>query len=275
MGPGNSVLSMAGPFHILRPMSARLARFLFLPLLVAQAAAQSDGPRLVRIEVIDTSGKAIASARVTVRETETTVRSDSNGVALLKGVPHSVLNLTVNRIGFQPAEVALAADSTRLRVSLQPRPEQIAGVESRSTNSVPGGFAKRRAKGTGVFFTPDQVAHAHALAPSELLQRLKFVQLVASRDGHGVRFSNPVRTGTGMSRVKFGRQTDVCMPIIILDGKPAPNVEIDDLFMEEVLAIEVYQTEGMIPPELKTGAAMGCGAIVVWTPEAKGDSFNR
>src|SRR4051812_27480947 len=106
-------------------MTRLVARLFFGALLSAHsttAAGQSTGRPIVRVEVTDTTGAAIRGARISVRETGASVRSDSTGVALLKDLPRSALNLSINRLGFQPAELVLAADSQRLRVSLQPRP---------------------------------------------------------------------------------------------------------------------------------------------------------
>src|SRR5256885_381751 len=96
---------------MLTRLGVRLALIAALAAYGSAAAAQSGAPRSVRIEVTDSGGRPVPSARVTVRESGASVRSDSNGIAVLSELPHSALNFSVNRIGFQPADFVLPADS--------------------------------------------------------------------------------------------------------------------------------------------------------------------
>jgi hypothetical protein len=236
------------------------------PLKVA--TGQSAAARTVRIEVADSSGRPIGDARISMRETAATARSDSNGVALLRDLPRSPLHLSVKRLGFDSVEVEVSASSEKVRLTLQVHAEPIAGLERREPASVPGGFAERRAHRGGVFITPQQIARSHASVPSDLLQRLSFVSLVAVASGHGVRFAPDAPMGSA-SQYSYGRPTEPCMPMILLDGKPAPNVEMDDLHMDEILAMEVYRSQAMVPPQFISGGAAECGAVVVWMRRAK------
>jgi len=68
-----------------------------------------------------------------------------------------------------------------------------------------------------------------------------------------------------MSKIQFGKPTEPCQPMIFLDGHPAPDVELDDLYMDEVLAVEVYRTQATTPPQFVTGGAAGCATVVIWT----------
>jgi len=242
----------------------RLNAGLFLSLLLTApwtaAAGQLGDRRTVRIQVADTSGKAIGDVRISVRETGTTVRSDSNGIAILTDVPRSSLMLSVRRLGFQADSVVLRADSSELHVTLQPRAQPLAGVETRA---VPGGFADRRARGVGIFFTPTQIAHSRAQVPSDLFVGMRFARLTRVYDGYGVRFLTP-QGNTPMSKNQFGKPKE-CVPMVYLDGRSEPGVEVDDLYMDEILAVEIYETPARTPPQFPRGAAAGCGTIVIWT----------
>jgi hypothetical protein len=253
---------------MMRRLLAGLALSALLTAPVKDAAGQSAVVRTVRVEVGDSSGRPVGDARITVRETAAIVRSDSNGVALLRDLPRSPLHLSVKRLGFDSVEVDLSASSEKLRLTLQVHAEPIAGLERREPASVPGGFAERRAHRSGIFITPQQIARSHASAPSDLLQRLSFVSLVAVGSGHGVRFAPDAPMGSA-ARYSYGRPTEPCIPMILLDGKPAPALELDDLHMDEILAIEVYRSQATIPPPFIAGGTAECGAIVVWMTRTK------
>jgi hypothetical protein len=72
--------------------------------------------------------------------------------------------------------------------------------------------------------------------------------------GKGIRFS----TITSLRRGD-------CVPDLFLDGQRAPNMELDDVSLSDIEAVELYSRISTLPAQFAPGNRTPCGAIVIWT----------
>jgi len=92
----------------------------------------------------------------------------------------------------------------------------------------------------------------HPQHPSDLLRMVPGLEVGPYNLGH--------------ASVRVVRTNENCAPPIYVDGILSPNLEIDDLSRDDLMAIEVYRGPSETPAQYQQGRN-GCGAIVVWTQE--------
>ncbi|HEX3866960.1 MAG TPA: hypothetical protein VHV78_09415, partial [Gemmatimonadaceae bacterium] len=113
-------------------------------------------------------------------------------------------------------------------------------------------FYERRARGVGTFFTRDDLLNRHAETPSDMLRSTAGIRFVHTTSGDAVRFTSP-----------SGART--CTPIIWLDGQIAPRMELDDIPVNDIEGMELYQSISTTPGQFWRGNTTPCGTIIVWT----------
>jgi hypothetical protein len=73
----------------------------------------------------------------------------------------------------------------------------------------------------------------------------------------------PDRNGRLQLRVSRGGN---CIPDFWIDGQYAAHLNIDDVPLSDVEALEIYRGPTGLPPEYNNRFGNpGCGAIVIWT----------
>jgi hypothetical protein len=115
-------------------------------------------------------------------------------------------------------------------------------------------FYRHRKGGNGLYFDRPEIEARKVQRLSDLMRRLPGVRIVTDRNG---------RTVMRMGRAANGRD---CPPDMWVDGVRAAFMNVDDIPMVDVEALEVYRGPSALPPELNTRLGNpGCGAIVIWT----------
>lgn len=215
---------------------------------------------VLRGVVLDSARQAIPEATVAVVEAHQATRTDARGRFALGNLPVGRVELNVRRLGYEPRTIRVTLGQTgdSLTVVLVELPEvmsavAVSGAERHRRQGIED-FYFRRARGIGTFFTYDEILAQRASTPSDLIRTTPGVRLVRVASGKGVRFS----TITSLRRGD-------CMPDLFLDGQRAAGMEMDDVPLIDIEAIELYSGISTLPAQFAPGNRAPCGAIVIWT----------
>ena len=120
------------------------------------------------------------------------------------------------------------------------------------------GFAARRAKGQGKFFTRAQLDAASGRPLANLLKTDAGAFIVSGTHGESQLAMRP-----------SGRASSPCYAAVVRDGvriypfAGASPPDLDKIFAEELAGIELYSRAATVPAELRDAGA--CGAVVLWS----------
>jgi hypothetical protein len=231
------------------------ASLIGLPLPVQS----QERPTLLGI-VRDSAGAPLHLADVGIVALHKLTKTDEEGRFRIEGVPVGVHTVSIRKLGFEPLMLnhTLGADAfDTLRVSMSAKIAKLPGVEisEREMRRMLWieDFYRRRARGIGTYLTRDEIDARRASRVSDAL-----------RDTPGIRFVR-VRGGTGVRFVSAPSTRRDCMPMIWVDGQRAPEMEIDDLSVNEIEGIELYHGPSTTPMQFSQGSLTTCGTIVVWS----------
>ena len=235
----------------------------------AQGQVDASPPSLSGV-VRDSTGAALAGARVRVVGSALGAVSDDSGAFRLPLAVGGRLRLEVLRLGYaaETLLVALqASGESRLAIVLtrlapQELPELRVAAATRGKMS---GFERRRAHGVGTFITRQEIEARHPQRVSDLLRYTSGVYV--SQDGASQR-NNQV----GMRRNMGTSQAEPCEVQYYVDGQYYAGGSVDDFPPVTIEGIEIYRSAAEIPADFRTRDA-SCGVIAIWTrdpPRAKG-----
>jgi hypothetical protein len=214
----------------------------------------------VRGVVMDSSHSPVPQVAVAVVAAHQVTRTDSLGRFTLTKLPAGDVEISLRRIGYEPAILrrklpADGVDSLTVMLVELPQVMDAMSVTERHRRQGVEDFYFRRARGLGgVFFTRDEIGAQRASTPSDLMRTTPGVRLVNLPHGKGIRFTST----TGMRRGD-------CQPVVWLDGQSAPGMELDDIPLNDIEGIELYRGASTTPGQFWRSGASQCGAIVVWT----------
>ena len=247
----------------MRPRLAFPARFSLrglAVLLLCVSRPLGAQQAVLRGIVLDSSRAPISEATVAVVEVHQATRSDERGRFTLGKLPRGTVELSVRRLGYEPRTVrtVLSGSDDSISIVLNELPEvmsavAVSAVERHRRQGIED-FFYRRARGLGVFFTHEEILKQRASTPSDLMRNTPGIRFIRVPSGKGVRFS----TITTLRRVD-------CVPDLFLDGQRAPGMELDDVALNDIEAIEVYERISTLPAQFAPGNRTPCGAIVIWT----------
>lgn len=237
---------------------AVLPALAFIAPLATRVLAQAR-PASLAGTVRDSGGLPVPLAQLTLLGVRSL--SDTSGRFLLTGLPAGAATLAIRRLGFAPSTVALDLAAGRLDsvfIVLTMLPRELAGVNTEANSLLAvylADFYRHRRGGTaGHFFERTQIDDANAHRISDLMRRLPGIRLIPDRNGRMV-----LRMGRSMG----GRD---CPPDFWIDGVRAPMLNVDDIPLEDVEALEIYAGAAGVPPEMNSRLGNpGCGAVVIWT----------
>jgi len=236
---------------------------LWRPLLLVAALASSAlaqpglPPPTLMGTVRDSGGAPVASVRVSFLGVGAV--TDSAGFFLLAGLRAGAGTLSFRRIGFEPRDVTMALGDGRadsLSVVLTILPQTLPGVTTEDDPAVQlrlSDFYRHRQNGMGSYFDRKQLEALRIDRISDALRRVP-----------GIR----VTSQGGRYQVRVGRTSGLrdCPPDFWLDGIRAPYLNVDDVPLRDVEALEVYKGPSSLPPELiNRFGNPACGAVVIWT----------
>jgi hypothetical protein len=245
------------------PMVARdvgFTGFVLVNLIGLPLLAESQERAPLHGIVRDSAGAPIHQADVGIVALHKLTRTDEGGRFRLDAVPAGVVTVSIRKIGFEPQTlthtVAAGAPDT-MRVTMSVRIATLPGVqvserEMRRMLWIED-FYRRLTRGIGTYLTRDEIEARRAARVSDAL-----------RDMPGIRFVR-VRGGTGVRFVSAPSNRRDCRPMIWVDGQRAPDMEVDDLPVNEIEGIELYHGPSTTPMQFSQGAMTTCGTIVVWS----------
>src|SRR5438552_8731647 len=226
-----------------------------LLLMAGQLARAQQGT--IRGTVVDSGGKPIRDAAVFVTSARQTARTDDRGRFTLDRLPLGEVELSVRSIGYFPNKTSVVAgqgiDSVRVMLDAQfdiLDAMTTSASEKRYRQGIED-FYWRAVRGTGVFFTREQIVARQPQFTSDMLRDTPGVRLVRASGVQGVRFAG----GTGMRG---------CIPLIWIDGQRAEGLEVDEFPVGDLEGIELYQGASTTPSQF-SARSTGCGTIVLWS----------
>lgn len=225
-----------------------------------QSIRLATGPARLSGRVVDTQGKPIQGARVTVAGSNSVHITNATGTFSLDSLPAGSQVLLVRKVGFEVAEkpielsgVAAATAEVRLEEATQTL-AAVRTVASREKDLDKVGFTRRKSWAGGYQFQGEQI-NRHAETFTQSLVGFPSLRIV--------------RSGTWADRYVIQDMRDLrsCV-VFFVDGaqwKTMTPGDIDEFVKPyDVQAIEIYRAAS-IPPEFVAVGAGRCMTIVVWT----------
>ncbi len=259
------------------------------PFTVALIAATGVGNPLAAQSGVCRVGVMVASAldstpvpMAEVSAGTVLSRADSTGLAYLNGLPRTPTEITVRRIGFQPARAVLPSGCgdpslPAAVVVLRPRPQVLSGVTVRGDERPKftgpmAGFWERRLRGEGTFFTAADIDRRNVQRLSDLLRSVPGW----GRGQQADRFSEALTRGTAVrmgaaSRDQMRNATPRCFPTVVVDGMAATMAElnVEGVDPRSLSGVEVYIDGARTPSEFWGTAGQGrCGVVALWSRSA-------
>ena len=225
-------------------------------LLVATASVVGAQSRATLIgSVRDSTGAALPLAQLAVGEMRAI--TDTSGRFVLSGLPAGTTAVVVRRLGFAPknARIELAdgrTDSAHFVLLVLPvhLPGLTTDAESLKRIRL-ADFYRHRENGHGYYLNRRELDSTRVNRISDVMRRIPGVRLVPDRSG---------RLQMRMSR------SGSCIPDFWIDGQRAPFLNVDDVPLSDVEALEVYRGPAGLPPEYNVRFGNpGCGAVIIWT----------
>jgi hypothetical protein len=269
---------MCTPTIRLRPAAGRIRRF--LPLLTVllvgsigagraaaqEAATGKDTTAVLRGQVVSAmTGGPLHNAQVSLLEAGVGTYTDSTGHFVLSGVSAGPDTLHVRLIGFADQSVPISLQGNRVTTAtlmLSQTVLQLADIHVTVRHLLPidklSGFENRKRTRQGVFLTPEQIdkKREYANKSADLLRGLPGISVGESTVGH--------------TSIRVPRGQRWCTPFIWVNNQPMPNLAIDDLSPESILAMEIYRSGSETPPQFVYRGFTGqCATIVVWTRDGR------
>lgn len=250
-----------------RLFSVVAAGFNILVLSPVDLVAQEMGT--LTGSVTAANAAPLAQARVTISGTRLATATDSSGNFRVVGFPAGTRTLEVKMLGYAPLALpveVLAGETLHLSLLLSAEPVVLKSVEVSADQVDPAlrGFHARRARGTGRFFSHDEIVRMQPRVFTDVLRRVAGVQIQPGIE----------RYGTGsvvqMGRNSGGMGTRVCPVEFFVNGTPFPSARDGNInhyiAPEEVVAVEVYAGASQVPQEFSSGMYnTRCGVVVIWT----------
>ena len=223
-----------------------------------EAVAQPNvaGRELVG-SVRDPGGVPIEGAIIEIHGVS--ARSDSRGAFRLFTSNVDTVTMGIRRLGYSPVSALLTARNRQwdtVVVELDPVPQELAAVKASAAKGRLGmaDFEERRARGTGQFYTREDIAKRNTARTSDVIRDARGVRLVRLRTGgYGARFA------------AFSGSRNGCTPNLWIDGQLVPGAEVDDVLATDIEAIELYENWTSTPNQFSKGTSVPCGTIVLWT----------
>ncbi len=189
--------------------------------------------------------------------------------------------LVIRRIGYVPIRVVVpnsAAASlvdmgtVKLRAAATKLDRIAIEAEEKARYPHLEGFYHRRGLLQGFFMTPEDIASAAASKPSRLLERSVKVITGCNDRGNGrwmkgAPFDCTAQSNRPRASGVSGRLLMThCEMDVWLDGRRS-LVELDEVPVKEIVAIEVYSGPATTPSMFGAG---DCGAVAIWTNSGRG-----
>ncbi|MCE9601997.1 MAG: TonB-dependent receptor [Gemmatimonadetes bacterium] len=252
---------MTGHRHLLR-----LTALLLSVASATSSGAQRPGTALLLGRVtVDSTRQLVAGAEVLIPSLSLRAITDSLGRFRIEGVFPGRRGLRVNRLGYAPLRTAVefsSGDTVEMEIGLTPSAEEMAAIEivaRQNASRTMLDFERRRASGTGVYLTADDIQRRHRGRLAEALRTMGGVNILTGSTG-----------GTYLVGARADRAS-TCFTAVMLDGSWAYDgdryqapFDVNSIRPDDVAAVEYYRGLSNTPVELQ-GIRNSCGVLVIWT----------
>ena len=227
-------------------------------LLVATSLSQlgAQTPAALIGSVRDTAGIGVPLARVTVADVY--VLTDSAGRFTFATLPAGSFVIAARRLGFEPESVQVQlvngrVDSLHFTLAILPGklPGIVTDAEAEDRLRLADFYRHRDGGNGGYFFNRRELEAARVYRVSDIMRRVPGVRLIADQSGR--------------LHLRMGRSLN-CPPDVWIDGIRAEGMNVDDMSLQDVEALEIYRGPSGLPPEYNNRLGRpGCGTLVIWT----------
>ncbi|KPJ94624.1 MAG: hypothetical protein AMS18_03345 [Gemmatimonas sp. SG8_17] len=233
-----------------------------------QAGTLSDRVMLTGMVSDRETGEPLEAALVILNGADTArTRPDGTFDLVDVAVPVGTNRVEFHRRGYEPIGLDIMVDEddsdVSLSVDLSPLPvgleEIVVAGEHIAVPEKLVGFFRRRERGRGQFFGPDELERLTGLRITDVIRRARGVDVL--------------RAGSNMAGVNdyflFSSASSICrtllqQPIVYVDGMLFDISFLLSIQVEDLAALEIYNGASEVPPEFnRTGS--DCGVIVLWT----------
>lgn len=223
------------------------------------SSAPPAAPASMAGSVVSASdGTPLAGAFVSLARTGVGAITDSAGHFRIPRTLAGTDTVSVHFVGYETSktEIELAPEKlTRVVFLLSPTVVRVAEIYVEVPREQRPGpmadFERRSSRRAGYFLSPEDIQKRQPRLASDALRGVPGIDV-------GAPFM-------GKAPVRMTRHVGDCAPNIFLDGIYMPRMEVDDLRVDDLGAIEVYRSPSEVPAEFKSMTAAGCGAIVIWS----------
>ena len=208
---------------------------------------------------------SIRGAAVTIDHTIEAGNTDSAGIVRIPDLLDGGHIIEVVARGYQAYfDNFNTSASARQPIQLELLPIPVSDTASAKGQKTALNFAAfdaRRAKGQGKFFTRAQLGAASGRPLANLL-----------KTDAGAFFVSGPRGESQLAMRSSAKASAPCYAAVVRDGvrvypfAGATPPDLDKIFAEQLVGIEIYARAAAVPAELRDGAS--CGALVLWTPDA-------
>lgn len=210
----------------------------------------------------------IRDARIRLLGTSLTALTRADGTFEVTRVPIGPGTIEITMIGYTPKRVAIvimSGERLDLKVFLDPIPLAPVRVTADANFVGMEAFEERRARGSGHYFTRDDIVRMQARQLTDVLRRVPGMQIGSGRSALSGG-NSMAHTGRNIS----GSGSAPCAMTYYVNGSAFPvsgEVSINHFVApDDVAAIEVYTGASRIPPEFNSSIhGSRCGVIAVWT----------
>ena len=203
-------------------------------------------------------GEPLVNAVVVVWETGLESLTRDDGSFTLDSLPDGTHMLEARALGYMPVHLPIHLAERRpatAELNFRQRVVVLPAVQTRAQlvySSHLAGFERRRRRGFGEFLTPAQIEAKSEQRLGRLLQEVIGLELIEERGGLTI----------PRMRASRGGGTRYCTPSLYVDGLLDRSTDLDLLYSNRIMAVEIYNREFSRPPEFSDKNP--CGAIVVW-----------
>lgn len=215
--------------------------------------------------VVSSAGNPVGAARVEIPVAGVAATSREDGSFVLTGVKTGTAVLVARRLGYSTAAEPINVSSREPLDVVVTLPDRInildpVLVTARRRDALDkNGFAARKQRGSGYFFTREDLDRRQPNNVTDMLKNLPLLT-VTSRPG------GSIVTGRGGTISLYGPRAGTCVNVVI-DGVYWRDMGPGDLDLfvnpDDVIGLEVYRPED-VPTKFRQ-AGVGCVAVVVWT----------
>jgi hypothetical protein len=233
----------------------------------------STTPGQVEGRIADDSGDWLRNVEVRVagRELARTL-SNGSGRFVLRGVEPGLHELRFALLGHEERSVMMVVHPNRTTLvdaTLSTRPIELAPIEVAvlSSSLDRSGFYRRERMGFGSHFDRRDIERTGAWVLHEIVRRAAGVAVVQAGFDEHIAVSRR-SLGAGASfRTDVGDigTTGPCALKVFFNGVPTFEGDLDWINLDQVEAVEVYNSPVNVPVEYNIEGMNQCGVILVWT----------